>query len=106
MSGVTINDVPKFLAPNPSVNTHAIKIKSDDGSHSLLIPLSLKGVTSYFDVQKPTTAEWDDHKKNCRYELTLDEPIWDPSTDEYQGMEERMVNYRGEVLYRDRSKMP
>ena len=61
MSGASINDVPKFQAPNPSVHTHAIRVNSDDDSHTLLNPLSLKGVTSYFNVRKLTTAEWDDY---------------------------------------------
>jgi len=84
MSGAIINDVPKFQAPNPSVHTHAIRVNSDDDSHTLLIPLSLKGVTSYFNVRKPTTAERDDYQKYTRYELMSEEPKWDPSTDEYQ----------------------
>ena len=101
MRWATINDVPKFQAPKPSVHTHAIRVNNEDDSHTLLIPLSLKGVTSYFNVRKPTTAEWDDYRKYIRYELTLDEPKWDPSTDKYQEIEERMVNYRGEVVNTD-----
>ena len=98
MGGVLINDVPKFQAPSPSLNTHAISVNNDEGSHTLLIPLSLRGVTSYFNVRKPTTYEWENYS---RYELTLDEPKWDPSTNEYQEIEERMVNYKGEVVSTD-----
>ena len=57
MGGVAINDVPKFQALNPSLHTHAIRVNNDDDSHILLIPLLLRGVTSYFNVRKPTTAE-------------------------------------------------
>ena len=106
MSGAIINDVPKFQAPNPSVHTHAIRVNSDDDSHTLLIPLSLKGVTSYFNVRKPTTAEWDDYQNYARYELTSEEPKWDPSTEEYQEFEERMVNYKGEVVNVDSQNLP
>jgi len=80
--------VSKFQASNPSIHTHAIRVNTDDDSHTLLIPLSLKGVTSYLNVRKPTTAEWDDYHKYTRYELTSEDPKWDPSTDEYQEIEE------------------
>ena len=106
MSGAIINDVPKFQAPNPSVHTHAIRVNSDDDSHTLLIPFSLKGVTSYFNVRKPTTAERDDYQKYARYDLTSEEPKWDPLTNEYEEIEERMVNYKGEVANANDQNLP
>ncbi len=55
------------------------------------------GLTSYFNVRKPTTAERDDYRRCTRYELTLDEPKLDP----YREIEERMINYKGEVVSTD-----
>ena len=55
MNGVLIDEVPKFLAPVPSENTHAIQLNSPfDANHSITSPLKLKRVISYFKVRMPT----------------------------------------------------
>ncbi len=46
LNGVSINDVPKFLMKNPTMNDHLIIILSDTNDYSLLIPLMLQGVSS------------------------------------------------------------
>ncbi len=48
---MSINDVPKFLLKNPTVNDHEVIIQSDTDDSHLLIPLMLKEVTSYLPVQ-------------------------------------------------------
>ena len=61
VNGVLINEVPKFPAPIPSETTHAIQIENPFyATHPIIIPLKLNGVTSYFDVRKPTWEEYED----------------------------------------------
>lgn len=66
LNDVTVNECPKFLTKSPTLNDHSIQ------AESLLIPLSLEGVTSYFPVRKPTRIEFEE----ChRIELTAAEQM-------------------------------
>ena len=50
MNGVSINEVPKFLAPISSETTCAIHIKNSfDATHPLIIPLKSNEVTNNFE---------------------------------------------------------
>ena len=58
LSDVHIRKVPKFLARSPSVTTYITKLFDPfDATYTLLIPLQLSRVTSYFDVH--SLAEYD-----------------------------------------------
>ena len=46
LNEVLVDDCPKFLHPNPTDSTHTITVTN--GPDTLIIPLSLRGVTSYF----------------------------------------------------------
>ena len=81
LNDVRVDECPKFLARNATDKTHAIVI--DEGKNEeYLIPLSLRGVTSYFPTRKPTQQEFERHT-GAVYELTAEEPEWDPHTEEY-----------------------
>ena len=57
VNGVTINDTPKFLTNDLNPQTHDIVINiedSDADNDNLILTLSLKRVTSYLTVHKPT----------------------------------------------------
>ena len=61
MNGVLINDVPTYLAPFSSEIMHAMQIVNCfNATHPTIIPSKLKGITSYFDVRKPTQEEYED----------------------------------------------
>ena len=46
---VRINEIPKFLADDRDENTHAIIVDDQlNPNKPLIIPLGLKGVTSYY----------------------------------------------------------
>ena len=49
---VKVNDIPKYLTDNPTDQTHSIVMH--EKGETLLIPLHLHGVTSYFTSRKPT----------------------------------------------------
>ena len=87
LNGVQISEVPKFLAENQSKTTHAIELDDPfDATHPLIIPLQLGRVTSYFGVYTPSVTEYekDDIPK---IHLTVEDSLWDPSTNEYSKRE-------------------
>ena len=79
LKGVHISEVPKFLEETPSEITHAIELVNPfDATHSIIIPIKLSVVTSYFDIYFPSTADYEneDIPKN---HPTAEESPWDPS---------------------------
>ena len=74
LNGVHINEVSKFLAESPNVATCAIQLTDRfDAAHSIIIPLQLSGLTSYFDVYSPSKAEWE-NEEIPKIHLTTEEP--------------------------------
>jgi hypothetical protein len=51
--GITVDDVPRHLAPNPDIATHSIFIPEDQ----ITIPLEMLGVISCFQTRTPTPEE-------------------------------------------------
>ena len=61
MNSVLIDEVPKYLAPVPSETINSAQmINSFDATHPIIIPLTITGITSYFNVRKPTQGEDED----------------------------------------------
>ena len=93
LNDVEVNDVPKFMVNRPTEKTHAIV--ASDGAGEVIIPLKLKGVTSYFNSWKPTQADVDNH---TTFDLTYESPEWDPTASQYADQEEAMLDFRGDVI--------
>ena len=53
LTGHEVDECPKFMCKQPTTKSHAITI----GDPDLIIPLSLKGITSYIPTRKPTVDE-------------------------------------------------
>jgi hypothetical protein len=93
-----LNDIkcdlcPKFLATSPTDTTHSLSIP-DDGETDYVIPLQLKGVTSYFPTRKPTQAEYD----GCQQlELTYHTPEWNPHVASYEQQEDALLDPTGRL---------
>ena len=101
LNGIKISELPKFLAEDPDESTHSLQVVDPlDDSSPLFIPLSLTGVTSYFQVRKPTIAEWENEAAYPHIDLTAEEPIWDPQSADFSEMEDRMIDFRGQVMCR------
>eukprot|EP00804_Cyclotella_cryptica_P017277 CCRYP_016828-RA/>CCRYP_016828-RA protein AED:0.02 eAED:0.02 QI:0/0/0/1/0/0.5/2/0/461 len=101
LNGIKISELPKFLAEDPDESTHSLQVVDPlDDSSPLFIPLSLTGVTSYFQVRKPTIAEWENEAAYPHIDLTAEEPIWDPQSSDFSEMEDRMIDFRGQVMCR------
>ena len=55
VNDVTINEIPKFLASNPTNETHSIIVTdSDDPEQLMILPLTICGVTTYFPTRHIT----------------------------------------------------
>ena len=62
MAVVRINDLPKFLAEDTDEKTYTIIINDPlNPNEPLIIPLVLKGVTSYFLYRKPRASYYKDY---------------------------------------------
>ena len=78
---VRVNDDPKFMAPIPTANHLAIVINGiDQDQQRINIPLSIRGVISYFPLRIPTREEYEGSDPNLRLDMTVREPECDTWT--------------------------
>ena len=98
VNGVLINEVPKYLSPDPTDSTHSITIpQQDDAAQPLIIPLRLEGVVSYFDFSLPDAADLED-VSIPHLELTAEGPEWDPYDPNFANCEDGMLDFRGRTI--------
>ena len=79
LNGMQISEVPKFLIDNSceTKTTHAIALLDPfDATHPLIILLQMKRVTSYFDVNSPSVAEYE-NDEIPKIHLTAEKPPCD-----------------------------
>lgn len=100
VNDVTINEVPKFLCPDPSPNTHSIIATEQGTDQQVVLPLQLKGVTSYLPVLTVSKDEFESGDYP-RIELTNEHLEWDPTTTTYERQEEAMTDYEGNIVASD-----
>ena len=71
-----VNELPKFLVEDPDDNTHAIIVNDPmNPNEALIIPLVLKGFTSYFSSRKPIASEYED-ESILHIDITSEAPVW------------------------------
>ena len=63
----------------------------------LVIPLALKGVTSYFLSRKPRVSEYK-HESIPHIDMTSEAPVWEPSETSFSEQEDAMTDFRGGVI--------
>jgi hypothetical protein len=79
-----VNDKPKFLTDTPTERDHAIIVTDPETNNELLIPLSIKGISSTF----PTCTLTQDEYLTCpQFTLTYDSPEYEPTNGRYEEME-------------------
>ena len=101
VNGVRISETPKFLADAPTSKTHAIEVDDPlDPSEPLIIPLQIKGVTSYFSVRKPTVDEYEDEDLP-HITMTAEGPEWEPCSSDFAEQEAAMTDFRGQIVDRE-----
>ena len=93
VSGVQVNEQPKFLTHNPTEETHCIRAEVTDMDEILTIPLSLNGVSSCFPTRKPTLAEYNACEN--KVPLTAHDPDWEPNSAEWAELEDRYYDSLG-----------
>jgi hypothetical protein len=64
-NGLVVEDCPRHLAPRDNPSSHSIFAPEDN----LIIPLQLRGVTSYFTTRTPTISEVE-HVSGYIYQVT------------------------------------
>ena len=100
INDVVVNETPKFLCRSPTVEDHAVIVpdpESESSHDTVVLPFSLKGVTSYLPVHRPTQDEWASAQVP-RIDLTSEHLEWDPASTRYSEQEEAMTGYDGDVV--------
>ena len=90
LAGLKVDECPKFLAENPSQDSHSIY----STECNFRIPLHLDGIISFFPSRRPSKKELEELDI---IELTPNVDLWDPHATIYGEQEYLMINYRGEV---------
>jgi hypothetical protein len=93
-----VNNLPKFLAADPTDQMHALTLTDPNNPLQLVIlPLTLRGVTSLFNVRSTTIEKFNSHDY-LRLHLTSETLTWDPPTDLYEQQEHAMMDYSSNIL--------
>lgn len=90
LAGLEVNECPKFLSKNPTINDHSIYCPQK----KIRIPFQLNGIISIIPTRKPTQHELDTLDQ---LELTPMTDNWDPHNERYGEQEYSMTDYRGEL---------
>ncbi len=70
VNDVIIKDLPKFLATDPTDQTHALTLTDPNNPlQQVILPLTLRGVTSVLNVRSTTIDEFNSHD-HLRLHLT------------------------------------
>ena len=72
LSGLEVNEQPKFMTRNPTTKHHLIYFKEND----IRLPLAIKGIVSFLPTSKPSQEEY--LNITPRLELTPPFTEWDP----------------------------
>ena len=97
MTGVRVNEITK-LAEEPDEKNHSIIFDDPmNPNETLVTPLSLKGVTSYFPSRKPRVGKYG-YETIPHTDMTNEAPVWEPSKTSFSEQEDAMNEFRGEVI--------
>ncbi len=98
VNDVAVNDLPKFLAANPTDQTHALTITDPNNPlQPVILPLTLRGVTLLLNVRTVTINEFTS-QDYPQLHLTSETLTWDPTTNLYEQKENAMMDYSGNIV--------
>jgi hypothetical protein len=98
VNDVTINNLPKFLAANPTDQMHALTINDPDNPlKPVNLPLTLRGVTPLLNVRTVTINEFNSQDYS-RLHLTSETLTWDPTTNLYEQQENAMMDCSSNIV--------
>jgi hypothetical protein len=99
VNDVIIKDLPKFLATDPTDQTHALTLTDPNNPlQQVILPLTLRGVTSVLNVRSTTIDEFNSHD-HLRLHLTSETLTWESTTDLYEQQEHAMMDYSGNIVH-------
>ena len=90
---IILNEHPKSMTENPTNDTHALSGVTDT-NELVRIPFLIRGVTSTFNVSKPTIYQYETLP---RLTLTSGDLEWDPQSKTYEQAEAAMLNPYGKL---------
>ena len=94
LNGLLVDKCPKFLYPNPTIETHSIFFPTGNTR----LPLALRMKTSYISTRRPKgMSEVNEHTNLV---LASENPDWDPSSYIYAQQESAMKNWKVEIRTR------
>jgi hypothetical protein len=98
VNDVIVNNLPKFLATDPTDQTHALTLTDPDNPlQPVILPLILRGVTSLLNVRSTNIDEFNSHDY-LRLHLNSETLTWDPTTDLYEQQEHAMMDHPGNIV--------
>ncbi len=99
VNDLIVKDLPKFLAANPTDQTHALTINDPNNPlQPVILPLTLRGVTLLLNVKTVTIDEFNS-QDYPRLHLTSETLTWDPMTNLYEQQENAMMDYSGNIVH-------
>jgi hypothetical protein len=98
VNDVIVNDMPKFLMPDPTDHTHAWIINDPFyPAQTVILSLALQDVTSLLNMRTPTLDKWNSGAF-IRPHSTSETLTWDPTTTLCEEQETAMIDYSGRVV--------
>ena len=91
LTGIEVNECPKFLSKKPSIEDHSIYFPEKE----LRIPMYLRGIISSIPCRKPSDDELIDN--DGVLEFTPDMDNWDPRSLGLNEQEDAMITHSGEI---------
>ncbi len=98
VNDMIVNNLPKFLAAEPTDQTHALTLTDPNNPlQPVTLPLTLRGVTLVLNVRSMTIDEFNSHD-HLRLHLTSETLTWDPTTNLYEKQGNAMMDYSGNIV--------
>ena len=96
LAGLKVNEEPKFMATNPTLDHHSISIPNTD----IKFHMAMKGIISYLPTRRPTSEEMTHRHLNPErcIELTPGFSEWNPHNPSYGTQENAMIDYHGDLI--------
>jgi hypothetical protein len=98
VNDVTLNNLPNYLAANPTDQMHALTMTDPNNLlQPVILPLTQRGVTLLLNVRSVTINEFNS-QYYPRLHLTSETLTWDPITNLYEQQENAMMDYSGNIV--------
>jgi hypothetical protein len=99
VNDVTVDKMPKFLAPQLTDQTHALTLTyPEDPLLLVILPLELMGVISLLYVRNVDSDDFHSGRYP-RLHLTSETLTWDPQTNLYKEQERAMTDISGAIVH-------